>query len=181
VRERDGEHTLAASADFAYRRHIRATAVEHIGKEANRWEEQFYLGPDLDAQTEYGIAPSDYERMINIVRRASKKFGQYKLAKAANVSLSEVSAIALFKRRPTPATLAKLYRAVSQLEREAYEEAEHVREVLDAVRRRCQLVGVREFARRAGVDAANLVRILKGRRKPSQLMLAKLQAALARS
>ncbi len=37
------------------RRHIRATAVEHIGKEANRWEERFYLGLNLEAQTEYGI------------------------------------------------------------------------------------------------------------------------------
>jgi hypothetical protein len=31
--------------------------------------------------------------------------------------------VLLRKRRPTPATLAKLYRAVSQLEREASEEA----------------------------------------------------------
>jgi transcriptional regulator with XRE-family HTH domain len=80
---------------------------------------------------------------------------------------------------PTPATLARLYRAVSQLEREASKEAEHVREVLEAVRRRCRLVGVREFARRAGIDAANLARVLQGRRKPSQLMLAQLEGALA--
>jgi predicted transcriptional regulator len=103
------------------------------------------------------------------------------LAKAANVSLSEVSAILLRKRRPTPATLAKLYRAASQLEREASEEAEHVREVLDAVRGRCRLVGVREFARRAEVDGANLAKVLNGQLKPSRVMLAMLDAALARS
>jgi len=33
------------------RRHIVATAVEHIGKEENKWEEQHYLGLVLDART----------------------------------------------------------------------------------------------------------------------------------
>ena len=55
------------------RRHIVTTAVEHIGKEANRWEEQFYLGLDLEAQTEYGISPEDYSRIVEALARASKK------------------------------------------------------------------------------------------------------------
>jgi transcriptional regulator with XRE-family HTH domain len=160
------------------RRHIYATAVEHIGKEANRWEEQFHLGLDLEAQTEYGIAPGDHERILEILLRAGQKFGQHKLATASGVSLSEVSAVLLRKRRPTPATLAKLYRAISQLERVASEESEHIRKVLAAVRRRCKLIGVREFARRAGVDSANLAKVLSGRREPSPMMLAKLEAAL---
>jgi hypothetical protein len=161
------------------RRHIRATAVEHIGKEANRWEEQFYLGLDLDAQTEYGTAPGDRERILEVLAWASKKFGQRRLAKVADVSLSEVSAVLLSKRRPSLATLSKLYRAVSRLEREAREQAEHVRVIVDAVRRLCPLIGVRGFARQAGVDGANLVKVLSGHRKPSQAMLAKLEAAHA--
>jgi hypothetical protein len=158
---------------------VRATVTEHIGKEANRWEEQFHLGLDLEAQTEYGIVPTDRERILEIlVRAAGQKFGQPALATAAGVSLSEVSAVLLRKHRSTPVTLAKLYRAISQLEREASEEAEHVREVLDVVRRRCRLVSVREFARQAGVDGANLAKLLSGRREPSPMMLAKLEAAL---
>ncbi len=112
--------------------------------------------------------------------QAGQKFSQPALAMAAGVSLSEVSAVLLRKRTPTPGTLAKLYRAISRLEREASEEAEHVQEVLDAVRRHCRLVGVRKIARRAGVDSANLAKVLSGRRKPSHVMLEKLEAALAR-
>lgn len=148
------------------------------GGEANLLEEQFYLGRDSGAQIEYGIAPGVRERILEILVRAGQKFSQPALATAAGVSLSEVSAALIRERRPTPATLARLYRAVSQLEREASQEAEHVREMLDAVRRRCQLLGAREFARRAGVDSANLAKVLGDRRKPSQLMLAKLQATL---
>jgi len=161
------------------RRHILATAIEHIGKEANRWEEQLYLGLVFEAQTEYGTAPDDRERILKILLRAGQKFSQPALATAAGVSLSELSAVLLRKRRPTPVTLTKLYRAIPRLEREASEEAGHVREVLDAVRGRCRLLGLREFARRAGVDSANLAKVLSGRREPSLLMLAKLQATLA--
>ncbi len=173
----NGDHT---DRGFTRRRHIRATITEHIGKEANRWEEQLHLGLDLEAQTEYGSAPDDHERILEILVRAGQKFGQPALATAAGVSLSEVSAVLLRKRTPTAATLAKLYRAVSRLEREASEEAEHVQEVLDAVRRSCRLLGVRQFARQAGIDGANLAHVLSGRRRPSQVMLVKLQAALAR-
>jgi len=32
------------------RRHIQVTEIQRIGKEANRWEEQFHLGADPEAQ-----------------------------------------------------------------------------------------------------------------------------------
>jgi transcriptional regulator with XRE-family HTH domain len=145
---------------------------------ANRWEEQFYLGLDLKAQTEYGIAPGDHGRILEILLRAGQKFGQRKLARASNTSLSVLSAILIGKLRPTPVTLAKLYRALPLLQREALEEAELAQEVLEAVRQGCDVIGVRRFARRAGVDAANLAKILSSRRRPSRAMLAKLEAAL---
>jgi hypothetical protein len=53
------------------RRHIVATAVEHLGKEANRWEEQYYLMLELNAQTEYGTSPEDCQRSMNAVAQAA--------------------------------------------------------------------------------------------------------------
>jgi hypothetical protein len=38
------------------RRHVIATQIVHIGKEANKWEEQHFLGEDEDAEIEYGAA-----------------------------------------------------------------------------------------------------------------------------
>jgi hypothetical protein len=37
------------------RRHVIAVQILHIGKEANRWEEQYFLGPDDEAEIEYGV------------------------------------------------------------------------------------------------------------------------------
>ena len=63
------------------RRHVEATAVHHIGKEANRWEEQFYLGFDEEEPIEYGVA-----------RRSRKKCSKHcgeKSRKLVNAGLLE--------------------------------------------------------------------------------------------
>jgi predicted transcriptional regulator len=92
-----------------------------------------------------------------------------------------VSAVLRGDWEPSPATLAKLHRAVPQMETSARGQAEHVQEVLEAVRKRCQRIGVREFAKRAGIDRANLTHVLSGQRQTSEAMLAKLELALVRT
>jgi len=160
------------------RRHVLATAPEHIGKEANRWEEQFHLGLDVAAQTEYGPSAQGRDRWLEALVQAGKRFGQRKLAEAADVSLSQLSEVLLGKREPRPATLAKLRRALANLEAQARKASEVERGVLKRVRGMCRAMGQRRFADRAGVDSSNLAHVLNGRRKPSQLMLEKLRACL---
>ena len=46
-------------------------------------------------------------------------------------------------------------------------------------RKRRGTLGLRRFARQAGIDLANLNRVWKGRHEPSQVMLVKLRALLA--
>jgi hypothetical protein len=47
----NGEH---ADRGRTERRHVIVVQILHIGKEANKWEEQYFLGPDDDAEIEYG-------------------------------------------------------------------------------------------------------------------------------
>lgn len=164
------------NADFVdhgetLRRYIYAEAIEHIGKEANRWEEQLYLGLDPEAQIVYGLSPEGRKRMYGDVLRAGQQFGQRRLAKASDVSLSEVSAILQGKRRPRRETLATLWHAAVALEQAEQEREAEARDVIEAVRERCQEIGLREVARRTGVDAANLSKVLSGCRKLSNAML----------
>lgn len=164
---------------FTRRRHVRVMVTEYICKEANRWEEQFHLGLDLEAQIEYALSLEGRGRVPEAARRAANTHGQRKLAEATRISLGELSAVLLGKRSPTPLTLTRLCRGVSRLQRAEGEEAEQTRIVLDEARRRSRLTGLRRFAARAEVDPANLNRVLKGGRKPSTLMLAKLQSLMA--
>jgi CRISPR/Cas system-associated endonuclease Cas1 len=68
----------------------------------------FTLGP--------GLAPEDAERMIDGLRVACDRLSQRAVAKTVRMSLRDVSALVLGKRRPTPQMLKKLNRALPCLE-----------------------------------------------------------------
>ena len=51
------------------RRHVRTLRVEYIGKESNRWEEQYYLGLDEGADIAY--EPLRVDRRLQLLRRWS--------------------------------------------------------------------------------------------------------------
>jgi hypothetical protein len=57
------------------RRHVQATQINYIGKEANRWEEQFFLGMDEDAVIEYGTDPN-MAALFDELMVAVGKFGK---------------------------------------------------------------------------------------------------------
>jgi len=52
----DGDHFDRGRTE---RRHAQVTCVIHIGKEADKWEEQYFTGVDGEAQIEYGVDMSD--------------------------------------------------------------------------------------------------------------------------
>ncbi len=172
-----------AHADYAdrgptERRHIVATCVTHIGKEANRWEEQLYLGMTPEAQIDYGATPDGRQRMVGSILRAGQRFGQRALAEAAGMSSRAVGAVLRGDRKPTREALAKLCQAIPTLEVIEREDAEHAQEVVSAVRKRCEQISVRQFAAIADVHYPHLTEVLNSRRQPSPAMLASLEAAI---
>ncbi|MGI8483116.1 MAG: hypothetical protein ACR2OU_02490, partial [Thermomicrobiales bacterium] len=106
-------------AGMTERRHIRALAVEHIGKEANRWEEQLHLGNDPEAQIVYGNDDADREQTIAFIRNVADRVGRRALAEAARMSVRETAAILRGERHPTSATFTKLTRAAQYYENES--------------------------------------------------------------
>ena len=98
------------------RRHVQAVAVEYIGKEANRWEEQFFLGAAPEAQIEYGNSPAARKAILKVIKRAARKFGMTALADAAQLSRQQLTTLIGKKGNPRPATIVRLMRAVAELE-----------------------------------------------------------------
>jgi hypothetical protein len=80
------------------RRLIVATELVNIGKEANRWEEQWHLGFDPTAQIIYGMAPREFSNLAKSIIREARKFSRRTLALASRLSLSQVSRISLRSR-----------------------------------------------------------------------------------
>ena len=71
------------SADYMDRgivapRHLRVTHVEHIGKEANRWEEQLYLGEAIEEQIEY----VDERKLLGTFLRQARSYSVREIARA---------------------------------------------------------------------------------------------------
>jgi hypothetical protein len=97
------------------RRHIEVCDIEHVGKEAERWEEQFYLGLDPEAQIVYGDAPEAHRVRLNELIRAGERFGRRRLARASGVSLGEVSMLLRGLRMPDAVTVPKLAAGIERL------------------------------------------------------------------
>ena len=97
------------------RRNIQVVSIDRIGKEANRWEEQLYLGNDPEAQIVHGYDNESRERMIAFIRDVADHLGRRTLANTAGVSVRETAAIPRHEHRPTANTLTKLLRESSLL------------------------------------------------------------------
>ena len=84
------------------RRHVVASQILHIGKEANKWEEQYFLGEDEDAEIEYGVDQSDgsldaaIREMCDRVRRkgSGAELGYFADGFAAGAEIRRSGAIA---------------------------------------------------------------------------------------
>jgi DNA polymerase elongation subunit (family B) len=67
------------------RRHVIAVQILHIGKEANRWEEQYFLGPDDDAEIEYGDGQTADELDLSL-RELCRELGEREAARKLAIS-----------------------------------------------------------------------------------------------
>ncbi len=105
------------------RRHISVWVVEHIGKEANRWEEQLYLGEDPQAQIVYGLTPQDAKRLrteeetresvvLEAVRRRVDESGLRRFAAEARIDPGHLSRVLAGERRLTAELVVKLEEAL---------------------------------------------------------------------
>ena len=68
------------------RRQVVVNLIRHIGKEANRWEEQFYLGADEEAQIDYGLAPEEIKKTLSGLRAEVRQAGQRRVARESGIA-----------------------------------------------------------------------------------------------
>jgi len=156
------------------RRRIVVTGVRHIGKEANRWEEQHFLGLDEDAQPDYGVAPQDMEVKLMVLRAAVKAFGMRALARGAGMSLKVVKRTLRSVVFASPPVIERLSQGAAEMERTEAERDERYAELLMWAARQSQTDGITTFARRAGCNSKNLAKVLDGRRPLSAALVARL-------
>ena len=162
---------------LTWRRHVRAEHLEFIGKEANRWEEQFFLGVEPEAQIVYGTTV-DPDALRARIRECAQAHGLAALAAASGVSVRAVGSVVRGVGHARPSTLARLVRASEALAERAIVDAREERELLDRVRQACERKGLRVIARGCGVSSSHLSEVLAHRRSLSVQMRKALQAGM---
>jgi hypothetical protein len=80
------------------RRQVNPVRIRQIGKESNRWEEQFHLGNDEVAEVNYGLSPDDEHFSLDIMCAAIAAYGQRKIANESGVSRRTIERLLARKR-----------------------------------------------------------------------------------
>ena len=140
------------------KRHVRTTGTQHIGKESHDWERQAVLGLSLDSEVAYGVAPDDAAEKL---RSFVAEFGERHAAKALGITGKRLTAlVSASTGTPNDATTQKVaarlpaaIRLCASLRHERHADLLRLREAVE-----CD--GLRETARRHGIDPSNLRRKL---------------------
>ena len=144
-----------------------------IGKEADGWEEQLYVGEDDDAIL-YGFTTHERAKHIKAIRMARKRFSVRKFTKAARVTDRTIAAAISGQNLVSDRVLVDLSEVATRLwlGLEAYSAEEA--ELCDWAWERVIIEGLYAFAERVGVDGSNLGKALASK-KFSAGMLLKIQ------
>jgi hypothetical protein len=151
------------------RRHVVVTGIELIGKEANRWEEQEYLGRSEDAEITFGTPGNRNSELVHSIRELAKRMGQRELADRLAWSRSRVAKVV--RGDPVRISRNSLDRArhVLQDVRQEQDATESESErALATLRERIETVGLYATAQYLNAaDPSNLQKIATGKRRPT--------------
>lgn len=140
------------------RRHVQAVRVRFIGKEANKWEEQHYLGSDDDQNVEYVISPEIEAVFADLLARACGS--DRKLAEASGISRTTLRKAGQGGTITAP-TVSKI---IAGIGRQNYEMAE-VGKLRELAKAKIAEIGLTEFARRLNCDPSNLSKSISAKRQ----------------
>jgi hypothetical protein len=147
------------------RRHVRAVQIQYIGKESNKWEEQYYLGLDPEEEIRYGTRPAKRKSVAMAVRRIVDKLGLRAAAKELGISRWKLAKLLENGFLGCPPEFTQricgiVGRINSRLNRENGQNSELVKLAKAEI---CK-IGISEFARRLRLDPANLSKTIEGKR-----------------
>ena len=144
-------------------------SIQHIGKEANKWEEQFFTGHNPDAQIEYGICPEQKIEMLGAVLHAITTHGAKRVADIAKLSERHVFEVSKGNKSPSERTLAKLHSAAKFL-KSANVSEQGLRQRIKTLMEKNQ-VSIRSLAVELETDSSNLAKVLSGGRNAGDWLI----------
>lgn len=147
--------------------------IRHIGKEADHWEEQFYLGVDEATEIIYGLSPNEMIAVRKKLNFLVRKFGERQVSKSAGISRAKLKSML---RDSQIQELHRISLAVEKLELANSIRQKEIEKNLICAAKEIAKIGISEFAKRLNADPSNLSKILNKKRTMSRSALRRLQA-----
>jgi putative sterol carrier protein len=153
------------------RRHVFVDTIEDIGKESDGWEED---GARTEGQDTVLIYPSslfDRERMIERIKSA----GMLEVKREARIAMRTINAVWKGQevREEHLKRMADAAERITSRRRKRDDEQAVAVEWLKVKR---DEIGLSRLTKMLGTDAANLSKVIEGKRKPSNAVLTKITA-----
>lgn len=143
-----------------HRRHIVASAIRYIGKEANNIDRQQMLGADGELDPDYGLSGDSVARSRTAVAELVQLVGKAGAAQALGISPRKLTSLLFRDLRLDGASsrlIARLPAALAEARDSSRMSAAELRHLRSMIRK----FGLRGTARSLGVDPSNLRRTLK--------------------
>jgi hypothetical protein len=156
------------------RRNVRVVAIDLIGKEADRWEDQAYLGIDQNSQINYGRLPGSNRNFVEYFRAALELFGTHRLSRELNIPRSTNYAKGNLGRI-SRSRMLHLLSELGQLRSEVFDDAMADLQMIELARAEIAKIGISEFARRIRWNSSNLKKSLDGTRRVCSRLAANLR------
>jgi len=143
--------------------HVHACAVQFIGKEADRWEEEHIIGNQVgEMAIAYGVDPLASARLYDALRTAMAAVGKTKVATVTGIARATLNKIERGDGATTVVPLGRVHRALEKLMAEgSFKERERLRQKAGFIEVVRQEGGIRAAARKLDMDASDLRRNLK--------------------
>jgi hypothetical protein len=160
------------------RRHVFADTIEDIGKETDGgWEEDDARTEEQDTVLAYPPSSPDRERMIERI----KSVGKRELMREARIAMRTVDAVWVGEH-VADQDLKRMADAAERIAKQQKARDEDVAAAVVWLKAKREEMGLVALAKLLEEDAANLAKVIGGKRKPSKALLKKtkrLMSALA--
>ena len=151
------------------RRHILVDTIEDIGKESDGWEEDDARTEDQDTVLIYPSSSFDRERMIERI----KSVGQRELMREARIAMRTIDAV-WAHQDVTDEDLKRMADAAERVASRRGKRDDEQKHAVAWVKAKREEIGLAGLAEMLGVDAANLGKVIEGKRRPSNALLVKI-------
>jgi hypothetical protein len=141
-------------------------AIEDIGKEADRWDDEEPLTADAEFTVSYGVSDADRQTMLAVIQSVSKR----RLAPAAKVSTRSVPSDEAAANEMPVKEFRRLFDVASSLRDEDRNRHVSDQSLIHLISERVERSGLTAIAESLEYDASNLSKVLTGKRAlPSRL------------